>query len=59
MWLSVVEAVIVQGAWIDPDAGAVPMGEYAERWINERAGLAPKTVVLYEGLLRRELSPLS
>lgn len=51
--------MIVQGAWIDPDAGAVPTGEYAERWINERAGLAPKTVVLYEGLLRRELSPLS
>jgi integrase len=35
----------------------VPLGEYAERWINERPGLAPKTVVLYVGLLRRHIRP--
>jgi integrase len=57
VWLSVAEAEIVQGTWIDPDAGAVPAGEYAERWINERPGLAPKTVVLYEGLLRLHIRP--
>jgi integrase len=56
-WLSVVEAELMQGTWLDPIAGQVPLGEYAERWINERPGLAPKTVVLYEGLLRRHIRP--
>jgi integrase len=57
VWLSVAEAEIVQGTWIDPDAGAVSVGEYVQRWINERPGLAPKTVVLYEGLLRLHIRP--
>ena len=57
VWLSVAEAGIVQGIWIDPDAGTVPVGEYAQRWINERPGLAAKTVVLYEGLLRLHIRP--
>lgn len=57
VWLSVVEAELVQGTWLDPHAGLVPLGEYAERWVNERPGLAPKTVVLYEGLLRRHIRP--
>jgi hypothetical protein len=52
VWLLVAEAEIVQGTWIDPAAGAVSVGEYVQRWINERPGLAPKTAVLYEGLLR-------
>lgn len=57
VWLSVVEAELVQGVWLDPDAGLVPLGEYVERWVHERPGLAPKTVVLYEGLLRRHIRP--
>jgi integrase len=56
-WLSVVEAELLQGTWLDPCAGLVPLGEYAERWINERPGLAPKTLVLYEGLLRNHIRP--
>jgi Phage integrase, N-terminal SAM-like domain len=56
-WLSVVEAELIEGRWLDPAAGLVPLREYAERWINERPGLAPKTVVLYEGLLRNHIGP--
>ena len=56
-WLSVVEAELVQGTWLDPVAGQVPVAEYGERWINERPGLAPKTLVLYEGLLRLHIAP--
>jgi integrase len=56
-WLSVVEAELLQGAWLDPEAGRVSLGEYAARWINERPGLAPRTVVLYEGLLRLHIRP--
>jgi integrase len=58
VWLSVVESELVQGTWLDPDAGLVPLGEYAERWVRERPGLAPKTRVLYEGLLRLHIQPV-
>jgi integrase len=57
VWLSVTEAELHQGTWFDPDAGRVALGEYGERWINERPGLAPKTVVLYEGLFRLHIRP--
>jgi hypothetical protein len=41
-WLATVEADIVRGHWIDPDAGKIPFGEYAERWVAERP-LRPRT----------------
>ena len=36
-WLATVEADMVRGVWIDPDAGRIPFGEYATRWVAERA----------------------
>lgn len=39
------------------DAGRLPFGDYAATWIEERAGLRPKTVQLYRSLLRRHLEP--
>ena len=56
-WLALMEAEIVRGDWIDPDAGRVTFGEYAETWIEERPGLRAKTVELYRYLLRRHLAP--
>ena len=32
-------------------------GSTADRWVRERPGLAPKTRVLYEGLLRLHIQP--
>jgi integrase len=52
VWLSVKEAEIVQGDWMDPNAGRVPLGEYATTWIAERPGLSERTTVLYRTLLR-------
>jgi hypothetical protein len=52
VWLTVKEAEILRGDWIDPDAGPVPLNVYAEEWIAERPGLAPRTTALYERLLR-------
>ena len=43
--------------WLDPDAGAVSFGGYADAWINERPVLRPKTIGLYRYLLRRHLRP--
>jgi hypothetical protein len=31
--------------------------EYAEMWLRERPGLRPKTVVLYNGLLKNHIAP--
>lgn len=55
-WLSLAEAEILKGRWVDPQRGDVPFGEYARRWVAER-NLRPRTVELYEGLLRLHLLP--
>src|SRR5262245_26445235 len=56
VWLSVIEADIVRGNWFDPDAGRVPLGDCAKRWIAERPGLSPRTVTLYDGLVRLHIA---
>lgn len=57
VWLTVTEAEMIRGEWFDPDAGRVPLGVYAAKWIAERPGLAPRTIGLYEGLLRLHIAP--
>lgn len=57
-WLSGTETEIARGDWIDPDAGSVLFSEYASGWVAERPGLRPKTVQLYEGLVRHHLVPV-
>ena len=56
-WLIVQESLMVRGEWTDPDRGKIPFAEYAERWIQERAGLRPRTRELYRWLLSRYLEP--
>lgn len=51
------EADILDDEWIDPDLGRITFGDYAWSWINERPGLRPKSIQLYEYLLRRHLEP--
>jgi hypothetical protein len=58
IWLTLQEAEIRSGDWINPDDGKVSLAEYAARWIEERPGLRPKTVELYRYLLRRHLTPV-
>lgn len=57
IWLGRTEVEIHSDRWLDPDAGAVSFGDYAEAWISERPGLRPKTLGLYRYLLRRHLRP--
>jgi integrase len=57
VWLSLVEADIKRGSWIDPEAGRVRLDRYATRWVDERPGLSPRTVTLYRGLLRHHIAP--
>lgn len=56
MWLTLKEAEIKRGDWLDPDAGKVAFGVYAETWINDHV-LKPRTVELYRGLLKNHLVP--
>ncbi|MFI5803582.1 tyrosine-type recombinase/integrase [Streptomyces sp. NPDC051561] len=56
IWLSQVEADLTRGDWRDPDAGAVPFGEYALKWVEER-DIVPTTEELYRRLLRLHILP--
>jgi integrase len=56
-WLTRKEAEILDGDWIDPDAGEILIPDYAATWIEERPGLRPKTIRNYCGLLRRHVAP--
>lgn len=56
-WLTVKEAEILEGDWIDPDAGEVFVPDYGSTWIDERPSLRPKTVLIYRGLLRLHIAP--
>jgi integrase len=56
-WLTLTEAEVVRGEWLNPDHGRVPFATYAEAWVAERPNLRP-TKQLYEGLVRLHLSPV-
>ena len=56
-WLTRKEAEILDGDWIDPDAGEIQISDYAATWIEERPGLRPKTVINYRSLLRCHITP--
>jgi len=58
VWLTVKEAEIRSGTWLDPDAGNVAFAGFAVSWVAERPGLRPKTVQLYEGLVRLHIVPV-
>jgi integrase len=56
VWLTLKEAEIRRGDWIDPDAGKVRFGDYADNWVNDSV-LKPRTEELYRGLLKNHLKP--
>jgi integrase len=57
VWLTRKEAEILDGDWIDPDAGQVLFAQYAAAWIEERPNLRPSTLRAYRCVLRRHLIP--
>ena len=56
-FLTMVEAAMHRGEWIDPASAKVCLAEYADRWIDERPGLRPRTVQLYRWTLRKHIDP--
>jgi integrase len=57
VWLTRQEAEILDGDWLDPDAGNVLLADFGASWIAERPNLRPKTAQTYEGLLRIHIVP--
>lgn len=55
-WLSLKEAEIARGEWLDPEAGKVLFRDYADTWISERM-LKVRTEALYRNLVRLHLAP--
>jgi len=56
-WLSTVEADLARGGWVDPRAGFVTLASYAQWWLSARTDLRPRTVELYDLLLRLHVVP--
>ncbi|WP_405018035.1 site-specific integrase [Kitasatospora sp. NBC_00070] len=54
--LSQIEADMSRGVWVDPDAGSVNFGEYADTWLKDRK-LGATTRERYEGVLRLHIKP--
>ena len=48
---------MIRGEWIDPEHGKVLLADYARIWIQERPKLRPRTVELYDLLLRLHVAP--
>jgi integrase len=57
VWLTRKEAEILDGGWIDPDAGKELLANYGTAWIEERPNLRPKTIRLYSYLFRLHIAP--
>jgi integrase len=56
-YLTLVEAQMMRGEWTDPALSKVWLQDYAAAWIAERPGLRPRTVELYDWLLKRHITP--
>jgi integrase len=57
-WLSLKEAEVLRGEWVNPDAGKVTVREWGERWLESVAqSLKPKTRASYESLFRTLIIP--
>jgi integrase len=50
-------AAVLKGTWLDPGAGKETFATYASRWLEMRTDLRPRTLELYDYLLRHHLVP--
>jgi integrase len=56
-WLAATRTDLERGTWTDPEAGKVPLAEYASSWLADRPDLRPRTKELYRSLLRLHVLP--
>src|ERR1035441_4978321 len=53
-----IETDLHRGAWIDPSAGKVTFGEWAQSWLDARADLRPVTKAKYQHMLDRHVDQI-
>ncbi len=56
-FLSLVQAEINKGGWVDAKAGKVTLADYAREWLDRRTDLRPTTRAKYAHLLNRHILP--
>jgi integrase len=56
-YLTMMEAQMMRGEWIDPERTKIVVADYASRWIAHRPRLRPRTVALYRWLLGKHVAP--
>jgi integrase len=56
-YLTLVEASMMKGDWIDPSRAKIKLVAYAERWIEQRPNLRPRTLQLYRWTLKKHITP--
>lgn len=54
-WLSLTEAQLLGGNWVQPERAKVRLGDYGAHWIEQRPGLRPRTVQLYRWLFAKHV----
>src|SRR6266545_4402338 len=56
-YLTMVEAAMSKGEWTDQARAKVLLQDYAERWIEQRPKLRPRTKQLYRWTLTKHITP--
>jgi integrase len=56
-WLNSVAAAQASGTYVDPKAGQVALGEYAQMWLTRQAHLKPSTRSRYRAIVRCHVEP--
>jgi integrase len=57
LWLAQTQGDLARGDWMDPDAGRVPLGQFADAWLAERANLSETTRERYASSLKLQIRP--
>ena len=56
-WLDSVTAAVETGTYVDPRAGRITLGAWAQRWFDGQAHLKPTTRSRYRGILDGHVLP--
>ncbi|HYU02896.1 MAG TPA: N-terminal phage integrase SAM-like domain-containing protein, partial [Jatrophihabitantaceae bacterium] len=56
-YLTLIESAMAKGEWTDRVRARVRLQDYAERWIEQRPGLRPRTLQLYRWTLKKHITP--
>jgi len=56
-WLDSIATAVQTGAYVDPKAGRLTVGEWAPMWLSAQAQLKPTTRSRYQGILNTHVLP--